>query len=45
MSCSLCGGDLQFLGQLGRLIHSRCRACGMVFNEESEEGEEIEEEE
>lgn len=26
--CPYCGGPLILLGQLGRLLHSRCRDCG-----------------
>lgn len=29
ISCPICGGPLLRLGQLGRLIHSRCRTCGI----------------
>jgi hypothetical protein len=29
MGCSACGGDLKPLGQLGSLMHFRCRQCGM----------------
>lgn len=32
--CSLCGGTLILLGQLGRLAWYRCRACGMEFSRE-----------
>jgi ribosomal protein L37E len=28
MKCSVCGGELQLLGQLGRVKHLRCRQCG-----------------
>jgi tRNA(Ile2) C34 agmatinyltransferase TiaS len=35
--CHLCGGPLNLLGQLGRLIWLRCRNCGMEFSTESEE--------
>src|SRR6185437_7783437 len=31
--CHLCGGPLVFLGQLGNEVHSRCRNCGMNFDE------------
>lgn len=29
MTCPTCGGDLFFLGKLGRLFWYRCRACGL----------------
>jgi hypothetical protein len=29
MFCAACGGVLMFLGQLGRLLHFKCRACGL----------------
>jgi hypothetical protein len=31
-ACPLDGGEGVLLGQLGRLTHYRCRACGIVFN-------------
>ena len=27
--CDTCGGELQVLGQLGDLLHLRCRHCGV----------------
>jgi len=30
--CKICGGQLQFLGQLGLLRHLQCRNCGMSFS-------------
>lgn len=32
MMCTLCGGPLVILGQLGRLMWYRCRDCGMDQN-------------
>lgn len=29
MLCSLCGGALKLLGQLGARVHFRCEDCGM----------------
>lgn len=31
-TCSTCGGIGNYLGQLGNLIHFRCRQCGMQFS-------------
>lgn len=28
MSCARCGGELVALGQLGKLMWTRCRSCG-----------------
>lgn len=39
MSCGICGGDLMLLGTLGNRVHSRCRSCGMDYNEEAEREE------
>jgi hypothetical protein len=30
MSCTICGGDLEYLGLLGRLEIHRCQNCGMT---------------
>ena len=30
--CPHCEGEGQALGQLGSLLHLRCRACGWDFN-------------
>ncbi len=30
--CSMCGGDLAYLGTLGSMEHYRCRNCGMEFS-------------
>lgn len=30
--CKVCGGNLYKLGKLGKLVHSRCRNCGMEFS-------------
>jgi hypothetical protein len=27
--CSVCGGERQVVGQLGKLVYFRCRHCGM----------------
>lgn len=35
--CTLCGGELMLLGQLGRLVHVTCRNCGMQFSHEADE--------
>lgn len=32
--CAICDGQLQVLGQLGRLTHLQCRNCGMSFERE-----------
>ena len=29
MICTLCGGPVGYLGQLGNRIHYQCRNCGM----------------
>lgn len=29
-TCSICSGELQLLGALGKLNHYRCRNCGML---------------
>jgi hypothetical protein len=31
-SCPVCGGEGNFMGQLGSLAHYRCRQCGMDFS-------------
>ena len=38
-NCPICGGESVIMGQLGNLVHARCRNCGMDFNwpEQSEE--------
>jgi hypothetical protein len=28
----MCGESSSFLGRLGRLLHFRCPACGMIHN-------------
>lgn len=33
MTCELCGGPCFVLGQLGSLIHYRCRDCGADCSE------------
>lgn len=42
-SCPMCGGEGNFLGQLGHLEHFRCRQCGMDFNRKANpiEGEKV----
>lgn len=30
--CSMCGGQLAFLGQLGNTMHFRCINCGMDYS-------------
>lgn len=30
MHCPICGEECSFLGRLGRLLHFRCRNCGML---------------
>jgi transposase-like protein len=33
VACPACGSDVAvLLGQLGHLVHYRCRACGMDFS-------------
>lgn len=27
--CEICGGELEYIGTLGRLAHYRCRDCGL----------------
>lgn len=43
--CPLDGEQGAYLGQLGKLEHFRCRACGIVFNRNAEpprnEGENV----
>lgn len=34
-TCTLCGGQLQILGTLGRRVHLRCRDCGADTNTEA----------
>ena len=29
LECSVCGGERQVLGQLGKVVHFRCRHCGI----------------
>ena len=36
-SCTACGGDTYFLGTLGKMMHYRCRACGLDGCTEDEE--------
>lgn len=36
-TCPCCGAYAYPLGQLGRLMHYRCRACGATFHEDNEE--------
>jgi len=36
-NCTLCGGQLYELGQLGDLMHMRCRQCGMQHSTPVEE--------
>ena len=31
MTCRVCRGPLTLLGRLGRLLHLRCRDCGLSF--------------
>jgi ribosomal protein L37E len=35
--CSVCGGEKQVLGKLGKVVHLRCRNCGMQFSYEGEQ--------
>ena len=37
VECPLCGGDGEFLGQLGSVTHLRCRQCGMEFHTEEDD--------
>ena len=32
LACLMCGGELCFLGQLGRLFWFRCRDCGLEIS-------------
>lgn len=34
LNCSLCNGDLSFIGALGKMNHYRCEGCGMQFSKE-----------
>jgi hypothetical protein len=36
ISCGTCGGEGVYLGQLGRLMWFRCRACGLDFSQAEE---------
>ena len=38
--CSLCGGPVDFMGNLGDLTHGSCRHCGMWFSKPREENSE-----
>ncbi len=42
LECPLCGGPLIPLGILGRLLHTRCRNCGMSCTREVPEPDEDE---
>lgn len=35
--CPYCDGPLLVLGQLGRLIHLRCRDCGLLLSAETDD--------
>jgi len=35
-TCPACDGEGEVLGQLGNLIHYRCRACGMDFSTDAD---------
>ena len=35
-TCPVCDGEGEVLGQLGNLIHYRCRACGMDFSTDAD---------
>lgn len=37
MFCTLCGGLLGLLGQLGRLLHLHCRDCGAQHSRPADE--------
>ncbi len=37
--CCACGGPLVPLGQLGKLMHFRCRNCGLDQSQEQEDKE------
>jgi transposase-like protein len=39
VSCPACGGPGVALGSLGRLMHYRCRNCGINFHCEKEDTE------
>ena len=41
MYCPICDGPGILLGTLGKLTHFRCRDCGMDFNMDTEEFEEM----
>lgn len=40
-NCPQCGGQGETLGQLGDLMHLRCRQCGWTFVGESDENWEL----
>lgn len=44
MTCSMCCGTLFLLGQLGNLVHFRCRDCGMQCSVPASEVELVEDE-
>ncbi len=35
--CPACGGEGEFLGQLGSITHLRCRDCGCDFHATEDE--------
>lgn len=41
MTCSYCHGSLTLLGQLGRLLWLRCRACGLEQSHSGHADEEM----
>jgi len=43
--CGQCGGPGVPLGQLGSLMHFRCRNCGMMFSETLDEDQDKDREE
>ena len=46
IACPMCEADMpELLGQLGCLVHFRCCACGIVFDADLEEFEELIEDE
>ena len=37
--CPMCGGQLEVMGTLGNHLASKCRDCGMIVTEPTEESE------
>lgn len=37
LECNVCGGDNEFMGQLGNMVHVRCRGCHSVHGVDVED--------